>query len=488
MIINKKQAITEILDRVRTEISISEAIGRDMYLKRAGVSHKGLCPFHNDKSIGSFVVTDGKQIFKCFSCGTGGDVIKYFSLRKGINYVESGLELARDYGIITYDEYEDLTSRKLSDRDSKQIERIYIEKDNERNKSEKADDETLHKVYSLFIKGSTYLGKNVLSQEHLNHLLNERHLTEEEIAETGYFTFPNRYIMKHFLNDLEENDIDVNVLATIPGFFFDKKRNVWSFTTFTGGGIGIPMVNEKGLIHGIQVRKDVVKEGDQRYTWFSSSFAMVKPDLDFGVSSGSPITVIIPKQIKTKTIFVTEGHFKAKKLAKEYNSIAISVQGVCAWANVVKMINKIKDQYKELELNYVYVAYDGDMSYNTAVFHQAIKMGLTLYGINPNAKKDEIIKVLKDENFNPQNKVCFCMWDDELGKGVDDLIFNGKSHKLDKIDICDLYELHDLYLAQLKEIYVDGVNYQDINDISKQERKSLFDSLILSTLPKYKNL
>lgn len=487
--LNKKDFITEVIERVRDTISVSEVIGSDMQLKRTGGSYKCLCPFHNDRKIGSFIITDSKKIFKCFSCGTGGDVIKYYSFKNGLTYVDSALKIALTYGIITYSEYEELTYRKISEKENQKIEKIYMEKDKEKFKSNKADSQTLHQVYSLFIKGYTYLGKNKLSFEHKEHLLNERHLTEYEIENRGYFTFPNRYITKYFLNDLEENDISVDVLKNVPGFFYDRKKDSWSFTVIKGGGIGIPMKNEEGQIVGIQVRKDVIEEGDQRYIWFSSAFAEYTEGLSYGVSSGSPIDVVIPNVIKTQTIFITEGHFKATKIAKEFNSIAISVQGVCAWNNIVKMIEKIKERYHHLNLSYIYIAYDGDMSYNTEVFKQAINMGLTLYGLNHNSEKDSLEKCLNNEKeFNPKNIVYYCMWDDELGKGIDDLIGNGYENKIDKITLNDLYPLYEDYISELKEIYISSGIYKELKDIPKKERKELFEIRILSQLPKYKNI
>lgn len=484
----KKEIITEVIERVRDEVPVSEEIRQDITLVRSGISYKGLCPFHNDRKIGSFLVTDGKKLFKCFSCGTGGDVIKYVSLRSGDTYTKAGLDLALKYGKMSYDEYNYCIGNGISNKLNANIERIYIEKDKEMFKSLKADIETLDKVYSLFKKGFTYLHKTKLSPEHKRQLLEERHLTEEEIEEKGYFTFPTRYIMKHLLNDLDENDISADVLRTIPGFFFDKKKDTWSFMTVTGGGIGIPITDENGKIQAIQIRRDVIKEGDSRYIWFSSSFAQIKEDLDYGVSSGSPINVVIPNVIKTQTIFITEGHFKAMKIAKEFGSIALSVQGVGAWALTVKKIEELKEIYPNLNLKYTYIAYDGDMSFNLGVFQQAINMGVKLHGLNHHDKSEEILKSLSNEALNAKNIVYYCMWDEDLGKGIDDLLFNNNGHKLDKIKLTDLYSLHQTYMNTLKEAFVDEGIYDNIDKIEQKEKKEYFERIILSTLPKYKNI
>lgn len=46
------------------------------HLKKKGISHVGLCPFHNERSP-SFNVTPSKGIYKCFGCGKGGNAVNF---------------------------------------------------------------------------------------------------------------------------------------------------------------------------------------------------------------------------------------------------------------------------------------------------------------------------------------------------------------------------------------------------------------------------
>ena len=480
--LNRKEFISEVIENVRNSISVSDVVSEDVVLKRSGGSHKGLCPFHNDSKVGSFVVTDGKKLFKCFSCGAGGDVIKYVSMRDGISYVDSALNLALSYGIITREQFEDATSRKFSKREVFEIEKFYIEKDKNEFKNNIATDEVLDKVYRLFIKGFSYLGKNKLSEEHKAVLMSdERQLTELEIEKNLYFTFPTRHILKYFLKDLENNGMNEEVLQTIPGFFYDKSKDSWSFMMVKG--LGIPMVNEKGLITGIQIRKDVVTEGKMRYIWFSSSFAMTKENYEYGVASGSPLNVIYPEVLKSKTLFITEGHFKALRLAKEFGCISISVQGVCSWGKIKEALENMK---KDHEIKNIMVAYDGDIAINGGVFQQAINMGVSLRGINHFIDVEKIKEAFEDETVKKEYNVYYALWDFDFGKGIDDLILSGNAHKLDKIKLEDLFTLYKQYIAVLRESYL-GI-YKDINEIPKSERKEIFERIILSTLPKYQNI
>lgn len=66
-------------DEVLSRVDIVELISEYIPLKKKGANYDGLCPFHSDKNP-SLKVNESKQIFKCFSCGVGGNAIKFISL------------------------------------------------------------------------------------------------------------------------------------------------------------------------------------------------------------------------------------------------------------------------------------------------------------------------------------------------------------------------------------------------------------------------
>lgn len=82
--------VKSILDNT----DIVEVIGRFVRLEKKGSSYVGLCPFHDDNSP-SMHVHPAKQIFKCFVCEEGGDVIQFLtsrgmSFREACNYLKDG--------------------------------------------------------------------------------------------------------------------------------------------------------------------------------------------------------------------------------------------------------------------------------------------------------------------------------------------------------------------------------------------------------------
>ena len=63
----------EIIDEIKSRNDIVDVISSYISLND---KNKALCPFHNEKSP-SFSVSPDKQIFHCFGCGVGGDVITF---------------------------------------------------------------------------------------------------------------------------------------------------------------------------------------------------------------------------------------------------------------------------------------------------------------------------------------------------------------------------------------------------------------------------
>lgn len=86
------------LDEIRARIGIAERIGRAVRLTRHGHEHKGLCPFHQEKTP-SFTVSADKGFFHCFGCGAHGDVIGFVMRQEGMTFPEAVERLAAEAGL-----------------------------------------------------------------------------------------------------------------------------------------------------------------------------------------------------------------------------------------------------------------------------------------------------------------------------------------------------------------------------------------------------
>lgn len=94
----------EIIDKIRDNGDLVETISRYLQLKRTGSSYVGLCPFHNEKTP-SFTVSETKQLFHCFGCGVGGDIITFIMKIENLSFLEAVKFLADLQGIAIDEEY-----------------------------------------------------------------------------------------------------------------------------------------------------------------------------------------------------------------------------------------------------------------------------------------------------------------------------------------------------------------------------------------------
>ena len=88
----------EQIEEVRSRSDIVSVIGRYVRLKRAGSGYTGLCPFHNEKTP-SFHVNPARQMYKCFGCGVGGNVLTFVMEYENLTFPEAMEMLAQEAGI-----------------------------------------------------------------------------------------------------------------------------------------------------------------------------------------------------------------------------------------------------------------------------------------------------------------------------------------------------------------------------------------------------
>ncbi len=93
----------DVINQVIGRSDIVEIIGEFTALKKAGRNFKALCPFHNEKTP-SFVVNPDKQIFHCFGCGVGGNVVGFLMRQEHLEFPEAVRFLAHKVGVVIPEE------------------------------------------------------------------------------------------------------------------------------------------------------------------------------------------------------------------------------------------------------------------------------------------------------------------------------------------------------------------------------------------------
>ncbi|AFV21347.1 MULTISPECIES: CHC2 zinc finger domain-containing protein [Bacillus] len=481
MKMNREEFIEEVIAKVK-QLPISSVMETRIDVVRRGHSFQAKCPFHNDNKLGSFSISNKKGIFKCFSCDEGGDAVKFIAKYDKISFGASAIKIALEFGLITNEEYKEAFGDKAEVDVAETVRKTYIASmDKVDYEEERADIEVLHNVFSVFSKGiSLCEGHDKLTEEHKAYLKG-RGLSDKDIEEDGYFSFPGRHsaFLTNFYNTMyEEFGYTPEILKDIPGFFCTENCKM-DFQTKDGEitvpiyayrrqeGICIPMKNAKGQIAGIQIRLDEVKDSSRRYIWFSSTFADAEDRSNMyinGTGAGAPLDVVYPEKIKHTTLFITEGRFKARKIASTYGCIAISVQGIGNWRNIEKEIKDIEER-TGYDIKHICIAYDADMSYNINVYNQFKKMTDKL--------KEEF-----DKN------IYVCMWATELGKGIDDILENDKGNMIDKMEKTQF----DSYYAQYVKMVTDKEGKKAFKEKPKPLLKAYFDREVLPKFNKYKDI
>lgn len=102
-----------IIEDIKDKLDIGDVISRYVQLKKSGANLKGLCPFHSEKT-GSFMVSPQKQIWHCFGCGLGGDVIGFLKQYENVEFREA-LEMAAELAGV------ELPTYKTSSRDKSEL-------------------------------------------------------------------------------------------------------------------------------------------------------------------------------------------------------------------------------------------------------------------------------------------------------------------------------------------------------------------------------
>ena len=89
----------ELINEIFSQNDIVDYVSQYVKLKKNGRDYTGLCPFHKEKSP-SFHVNQEKQLFHCFGCGAGGNLVQFVMRTEGLDFVEALKLMADRAGII----------------------------------------------------------------------------------------------------------------------------------------------------------------------------------------------------------------------------------------------------------------------------------------------------------------------------------------------------------------------------------------------------
>ena len=403
-----------------------------------------LCPFHMDNKIGSFMINTDKNSCWCYACNKGGGVVKAVSMILDVDFAQAALQVACDNEIITKDKYNELS--KVEYKPVKKAEKT-------KETKSKVDYSLAEEVYLDMAK---FFG---LSKEHETHILKDRGLSSKGVLEMAFSmdtTKPEFYKHLYSVYDKEKR---AEIAEKVPGFFLKKDRfGNFDLDVVPKKGLALLLTDTFGDIRAIQVRDDD-PDANIRYTFFS--YVPPKKFNDFlrgGASCGTPACIHFEKNVSTGNIAICEGFFKGAKLAEnEFNTI--SLPGVNNFKGIEKEIKvlrkELRDGYEVKPSNTISIFYDADFIKNPQVTAAAIKLG------------EYIMKKM------PEITVNYIVWNPDNGKGIDDLINNGKRSTCKKYDF-------DYYSSTSQKAFTDALFVTGFTDTPQTKLTKNDRTIILS--------
>ena len=262
----------EKVSEIRDRSSILEVVSDYVTLKKAGKNHRGLCPFHSEKTP-SFMVNEEKQIFHCFGCGEGGDVFTFLMKVGHFSFPQAVEELAKRYGV-------KLPSRELSTTQKKEMAKREV-----LSQINQIASEYFHDLLTKRREGEE--GRRYLSQRGIN---------QEVIAEyrLGYSTDRWDGLVQY----LQEKKVSLEMAWEL-GLIFPKKREGW-YDAFRGR-ILFPIFDLHQRVVGFGGR--VIREGQPKYLNSPESSIYHKGEVLYGLQ--------VAKRYSTEKdcVIIVEGYF-----------------------------------------------------------------------------------------------------------------------------------------------------------------------------------
>lgn len=203
----------EVIDEVISRNDIVDVISGYVKLKKNGSSYTGLCPFHNEKSP-SFSVSGQRQLYHCFGCGVGGNVITFIMEYENMTFLEAVKMLGERAGVAlpeTSVSEQDKKERVIRDRllEINKIAATYYYRQLRSDRGRAGLEYLKKRELSDSTINSFGLGFASQSTGELYKLLKEKGFDDDLLKESGLFTY-ERGIHEKFWNRVIFPIMDIN--------------------------------------------------------------------------------------------------------------------------------------------------------------------------------------------------------------------------------------------------------------------------------------
>ncbi len=282
-----------------------------------------LCPFHNDRNPSMHVNPD-KGIFKCFSCGTGGDLIYFHSQINKKKWSESVVDIATKYGFKV--EY------------------------GEENKSET---QIKNKLYEINRAALDFFKKNLFStngSDALNYLMNIRGFSKEVVDkyEIGFALKSWDSLLICFTKEKQYPQ----ELIIASGLFIPKENSNSYYDRFRGRVI-VPIFDESGKVIGFGGR--TISNDEPKYLNSPETLVFNKGNNLYGLNFAK-------EEIKkSNQVILTEGYFDVISAHSHGLLNTVATLGTALTPYQGRLLGKFTESKK------VYLCMDSDTAGKKAV-------------------------------------------------------------------------------------------------------------------------
>ena len=347
--VSYQDVVTQIKDR----LDIVDVVSKYVILKKSGGNYWGCCPFHNEKTP-SFSVSPAKQIYKCFGCGEGGDVLSFLMKINNQSFHEVVKEQAELLGI-----------------------ELPVSFDKAKNNKDIKD-----KIYSCMKDTAEFFKHNLLKDKNsvAYKYLENRGITDSHIETYKLGYAPNSYDeLQKFLKDKYSEEIIEKAGLII------KRENSQGYIDRFRNRITIPIFDDKGNIVAFGAR---AIESGQNPKYLNSPDTVVynKSNILYGLYHAK-------EAIKEKdSVVIMEGYFDV--ISAQVNGVKNAV-GACGTAltdSHVKLISRYTQSRK------IYLAFDTDRAGQMAAKRGAEVIKEAFVGLGNIKQFDESFSSISKNN------------------------------------------------------------------------------------------
>ena len=359
--------LSSLIEDIRNSTNIVDVISHYILLKKKGSSYFGLCPFHPDTHP-SLSISPKKKIFKCFVCGTKGDVFSFVSKYEKISYLQAVKKVAEltNYDLDGFD-FSTINQKALSAHDQRLV-----------DANVRANE---------FYTGILYNDEN----KNILKYLKNRGLNDELIKKFGIgYAVNNRFQMIDWLTNKDQffgNNLPANKVFNLQELFdagIATESNNNHPITFLIDRITFPIYDENNNLVGFSGR-DWTGKQESKYSNTKETKIFKKGEVLYNFNH--------VKTTNKDFVIICEGFMDAIAYTQAGYDNVLATMGTAVTTRHISLLQTLEN------LKYVILSFDNDQAgsdANISIGKQLFENGLNVSVVTyQNYKEKDVDEILR---------------------------------------------------------------------------------------------